>query len=437
MGQLTHYFHQIADSSMLGHFGEASLELAAIGIAGLYAWILNTFLWPLSAGVQALAARRYGNQGNSRESREATGAVLDNGIVTALYAALLAFLFSLSARPLLTALINNGRILELALSYITVIRWSLLPTALFFVIQGFFGAINKTRYVMYSGLISNLLNIVLNWIFIFGKFGFPVMGIRGAALGTALSFATSALFMILLLIGKGYRKEYGLLRFDTVSRPLQGDIVRVALPPAVQNIIALGIFMIYQTLIESYSPVLLAATHAIFSYFRLNKTIISGFARSAAILAGNALGRGDKEDAQRLITAAGQIAAVTALLVAAATVAGRTQIAAIFTTHPETVAAISRALLFFLPFYFIEALGYAFEIVFTSNGYGRWVLFSEFTTNIVFILGATLLLRHLFPGEILYAWLSFGLYQLTHALLMAAGYFRRQWLHTEVDSAVP
>ena len=53
-GQLTVYFQQIADSAMMGHFGEQSLELAAIGIAGLFTWVLNTCLWPMSVGVQAL-----------------------------------------------------------------------------------------------------------------------------------------------------------------------------------------------------------------------------------------------------------------------------------------------------------------------------------------------------------------------------------------------
>jgi len=81
-GQLTVFFQQIADSAMMGHFGKQSLELAAIGIAGLFTWILNTFLWPLSSGVQAIAARRYGKQDHEDEtSRFFTGEVLDNGFL--------------------------------------------------------------------------------------------------------------------------------------------------------------------------------------------------------------------------------------------------------------------------------------------------------------------------------------------------------------------
>ena len=66
-------------------------------------------------------------------------------------------------------------------------------------VQGFFGAVKKTRYVMYSGLLSNGLNILLNWIFIFGHLGVPAMGIKGAALGTALSSLAGALFLCAVL----------------------------------------------------------------------------------------------------------------------------------------------------------------------------------------------------------------------------------------------
>ncbi len=434
-GQLTHYFHQIADSAMLGHYGEGSLELAAVGIAGLFTWILNTFLWPLSSGVQAITSRRFGRQEHSGEADAVhTGEALDNGLLAALYAAGLALALSFAAPVILDPLIADKRILALSLDYIGIMRFALLPTGVFFVVQGFFGAVKKTRYVMYSGLLSNGLNILLNWIFIFGHLGAPAMGIKGAALGTALSSLAGALFLCAVLHRGGYCAEYRLFTFAHLSPALQGDIVKVALPPGIQNIIALAIFMVYQTIIEDYSTVYLAATHAIFSYMRLNKTIIGGFARSAGILVGNALGRGDKEEAADTTAAAALVGAAVALAVAVLSLSLRGTIARFFTNDAATQEVIARALLFFVGFYFVEAVGYSFEMIFTANGYGRWVLFSESGTNLVFILGATLLSRRLFPEDIRWAWLSFGLYQLCHAALMVAGYLRGRWLHVEVES---
>ena len=82
---------------------------------------------------------------------------------------------------------------------------------------------------------------------------------------------------------------------------------------------------------------------------------------------------------------------------------------------------------------FTESLGYDLEMVLVPNGYGKWVLFSDFITNAVFILGATLLVIYLFSDEIRLAGLCFGLYQLFHAGLMITDYIRRKWLDIELD----
>jgi MATE family multidrug resistance protein len=242
------------------------------------------------------------------------------------------------------------------------------------------------------------------------------------------------LYLLAVAYRRGYVKQYRLFTFRHLRGRLQRDIVNVAVNPAIQNIVALAIFMVYQTIIEDYSPVYLAATHTVFSYFRLNKTVIGGFARSAGILAGNALGRGDRDEAKRVMSSSGIIAAAVAVSVAVLTFFLRRTIGGFFSSDPATIGAIARGLTFFIPFFFIEALGYAFEMVFVSNGYGRWVLFSEFTNNVLFILLATLLVRYLFPDAITYAWFTFGTYQVGHAAMMIIAYLRGRWLDVEVDS---
>ena len=435
-GQLTQYLHQITDSAMLGHFGQGSLELGAMGIAGQFTWVLLTFLWPLSMGVQALASRRYGRQqaGNAQDSRT-TGRVLDNGLVVVGSAALLALAVSFLGRPVLDPLLSSDAILDLSMQYIAIIRFSLPLTGFFVVLQGFLGAINQTRYVMYAGILSNALNIALNWVLIFGNLGFPALGIQGAALGTTISAGVAALYLFVVLFLRGWKQEYGLFRFRGLSRTVQKDIVRVALAPGIQNILAILIFLVYQTIVESYSAVYLAATHGIFAFMRLNKTLIGGFARSASIIAGNALGRQDIEAAKSAINASGLAGLSIAGGITVLVIFSRHGIAQVFTNDPATQAALAEGLLFFAGFYFIEAIGYSFEMVFTANGYGRYVLASEFSTNILFILGATILVLHFFPGQIHLAWLAFGLYQLCHALLMILGWLGKRWFLVRVETA--
>jgi MATE family multidrug resistance protein len=105
----------------------------------------------------------------------------------------------------------------------------------------------------------------------------------------------------------------------------------------------------------------------------------------------------------------------------------------IFSGEPEVLAVGIPALRFFAVFFFIEVLGYSFEIVFTGNGWGSYVLVSEFLTNVLFILGLTFLLTRVYGLGIYAAWLSFALYQVFHALILLRGYLSGRWLEVRLD----
>jgi Na+-driven multidrug efflux pump len=78
-------------------------------------------------------------------------------------------------------------------------------------------------------------------------------------------------------------------------------------------------------------------------------------------------------------------------------------------------------------------MGFSFEMIFTANGWGRFVLFSEFSTNMVFILGVTFLLIRVLGFGIYAAWTGFALYQAGHAIILTIGYLSKRWIHIEVE----
>ncbi len=90
------------------------------------------------------------------------------------------------------------------------------------------------------------------------------------------------------------------------------------------------------------------------------------------------------------------------------------------------------ALRFFAPFFAVEIVGYSLEMVVINIGWGKFVLFSEFSTNILYIVIFTLIMRLIYPEGIYQAWLGFGLYQLFHSVLLHLGYYTGRWLKIEV-----
>ena len=431
-GRLSHYSHQVADSVMMGHFGEGSLELGALAMAGMFFWVLNTFLWPLASGVQAIVSRRQGTGGEISAPGN-LGAVCDQGILTSLLFAAVAFALSFLARPVFNLMLENDQLIDLAVRYIAVLRWSFFPFAIQQIMTSFFSSIHKPRYSMIVSFLSNGINILLNYIFIYGKLGFPQMGITGAALGSLLSIWIGCAYVLFIALKKENRLKYRLFHSLSPDRKVIGNIIRIAAPPAIQNILAMLIMMFFEAMVENIGAVYLAATHIVLSFYRINKTIVGGFSHGAAIHVGNELGAGNKDGAKRVMQAGYLIGAIVGIGVFILVFCFPGAVAALFTGPGETLDTATSALRFFSLFFFFEILGFTFEMVFNGNGWGRYVLFSEFTTNVVFILGFTFITTRLLGLGINYAWLGFGLYQLFHSLLLHIGYKSGRWIHANVD----
>ncbi len=439
-GNFSFYLLQVADTIMVGRLGTE--PLGAIAMAGLFGGILMTFIWPVSVGVQALSSRRFGRYMKDEQEGYApvsgdissVGITLDNGLVVGVVMGALAFLFSFTAPFFLSLLIKDPALTPLSLSYIKIFKWGLPLGGVMMAAMGFLGGIKKTKYIMIATVGGSLVNIVLNYFFIFGKLCFPLMGIRGAALGTVIAELLQAVYLYACIFMEKDLRMYHTLRFGTIHFGLMRNMTGVFLPLVVQNIFALSVFLVYESIIGGIGTVYLAATSVVFSVFRINKTIVGGFSRGSAILIGNALGAYEEKKAASLVHAAATISAVIGTIILCIILLFPQTVVSLFTKDNEVLTIGVRAMYFFAAFFFIEVLGYTLEIIFGGIGWGRYVLFSETTTNVVFIIGASLLLLLLFPQWGIYAaWAGFALYQMGHASILFAGYLSKKWLKIEVD----
>ncbi|WP_028972967.1 MATE family efflux transporter [Spirochaeta cellobiosiphila] len=427
--RLSNYFHQVTDSMMMGHYQQGSDSLAALAMAGLFIWVFNTMLWPLGSGVQAVCTRREGNEKlKPQPDLTLVGLVLDNGILLVSTIALIAMFLSLSAPFFMTILLKDDNIRTIALEYIRILRWTFLPLGLSAVMQRFLGAVHRPRYVMISSILSNVLNIVLNYFLIFGKGIFPQLGITGAALGTLISQCIALIFLLTVLKIDKYFAKYEVFHFKKMNFKMMQNIFRLAYPIALQNGTAFIVLMIFESFVGNVGSAYLAATHVVFSSFRINKTLVGGFGLAASIHVGNALGEKNTDQAIRYARTSKVFAYIVGMLVFIAFFFFPEVMARAFSSEGDTIAVIAKALHFFAPFYFIEILGFSYELIFVSNGWSKFVLLSEMFTNVVFIIGFSYLASIIVPGNIYYIWLGFGLYQLFHSFIIHGGYYSRKWL---------
>lgn len=438
-GAFSEYLIYIADSAMVGQLGTE--YLAAIAIATIIAEILWLIVWPIMAGTQAIASRRYGQQKNlagRSDSRKPelvykTGEVLPNSILISLFLGLASFLLSLFSKSILCLLLKNENLILFIDSYIRIIRWIMLFDGIFFSIYGFLAAINATKVIMTATVMANVLNIVFNYILIFGKLGFPALGIKGAAIGTLVSQLIGVIYLLLFVALSKSIKVYKCLSFSRIRWELIKDIFKSTYPLIVQAVVILVGFLIYESIVGNIGVIYLAVAHIVFTVFHVNQAIITGFAEGGSILIGNALGRGDQKEAIRFMYAVEIIAFFIGLVIFLIIVLFPTPIIRIFNSEVETVATASKALRFFAAFGFIASMGYCFRIIFNHNGWGRYVLYIETSTTVIFIIGLTLLLTKILKNGIFGAWLSYALYLVFVAGLLILGFISKRWLNVKVE----
>ena len=229
----------MTDTAFLGRVGE--IELGASAIAGVYYLAIFMMAFGFSIGAQILIARRNG-EGNYKE----IGPIFYQGIYFLLAMAVILFTFSIVFSPyILKNIISSPHIYDAAESYIHWRVYGFFFSFIAVMFRAFYVSTTNTKILTANSVVMVLTNVVLNYILIFGKFGFPALGIAGAAIASSISEAVSVLFFVIYTWKKIDYKKYGLFRFTRVDFRMLGQILSVSIWVMIQHGIAFGGWFIF------------------------------------------------------------------------------------------------------------------------------------------------------------------------------------------------
>jgi MATE family multidrug resistance protein len=236
LGLVGHTLVGLVDNIMVGKLGTA--ELAAASLGNSFLFIAMSVILGYSSGITPLVAAAD-SSGNKTEIKS----VLKNSILllTVLSVVLVGIVFL--AVPLLYHMDQTVEVVDLAIPYLNVVLISLIPLAIFQAFKQFADGLSQTKYSMIATIIANALNILLNYILIYGVWGFPELGIVGAAYGTLIS----RIFMVVIMFGLLYRNEKFKHYFiDFFKEKILKSIIRrinkLGFPSALQMFFEFGIF---------------------------------------------------------------------------------------------------------------------------------------------------------------------------------------------------
>ena len=285
----------MTDTAFLGRVGE--IELGASAIAGVFYMVIFMVAFGFSIGTQILIARRNGEE-NYRE----IGQLFYHGIYFQVALAAVMFLLSYFLSPLiLERIISSPAVCRAAEDYL---HWRVFGAFFSFsavIFRAFFLGTVQTRTLTLNSVVMVLSNVVFNYILIFGNFGFPAMGIAGAALGSSLAEGVSLLFFILYTRRRVDTRKYGLDRIPRFCRGVLRRMLNVSLWTMIQNFFSLATWFLFFLYIEHLGERALAVTNIVRSASGLLFMVMMAFASTCGSLTSNLIGRGHASEVPHLI----------------------------------------------------------------------------------------------------------------------------------------
>lgn len=415
----------MTDTAFLGRVGE--IELAASAIAGVYCLAIFVSGLGFGIGAQIIIARRNG-EGNYTE----TGNIFWHGVYFLSGLAIAVIILSELFSPwILGKLINSDAIAHAAMEYV---RWRLVGFIFAFItvmFRSFYIGTTQTRTLTLNSIVMVLSNVFFNWVLVFGKFGFPQLGITGSAIGTALAELVSLIFFIVYTMTKTDCRKYGLDRRIVFRWKKLKDILSISVWTMVQNFFSVSTWFIFFLFIEHLGERSLAISNLIRSISGILWVFVAAFGSTCSSLVSNLIGEGHQDSVLRLIGKIIRIAYVPVILLAVIIAIFPKAAIGIYTDMPDLAAASVRSLYVLCFSYLFTCPALICFNAISGTGNTRTAFGLEMTVLLIYIIFCLTVIMHL-KADVAICWLSEVVYGFS--MLLISGYYLRsgKWKGTAV-----
>lgn len=212
------------------------------------------------------------------------------GIYFAIVAGIFFLVYIPLAKPIFNFAGHEPAVRAMEIEYFTILCFGALPAFLIAAVSGFFGGRGETKIIMWANILATAVNIVLDYVLIFGHFGFPQMGIQGAAIATVIAAYTAAITMFLYMLKCRYRHEFGTLKNHQLDWALFKRLMRFGLPNGFHFMLDLFGFTLFVLFVGRLGTLELAATNITFNINHIAFMPMVGIGMAVEIIVGQRLG---------------------------------------------------------------------------------------------------------------------------------------------------
>ncbi|MFV0392232.1 MAG: MATE family efflux transporter [Paludibacteraceae bacterium] len=279
----------VTDTAFLGRVSEVALGASAIG--GVFYIAIYFIGFGFSQGAQILIARR-----NGEKNYEAIGPIFNNALIFNFILASAFFTIAYFTIPqLMRFMVSSDSVYEASVDFLKWRIYGFFFAFLNVVFRAFFVGIASTKVLTVSAIITALINVLLDYLLIFGELGFPEMGIAGAAIASGVAELTTLVYLLVVTLRQKDKQIFNLFRFEKIDFRVIGKILNLSVFIMFQYFISISTWFLFFIFIERLGERPLAITNIGRSLYVL--LMIPGSALSTTVntLVSNMIGEGHKE----------------------------------------------------------------------------------------------------------------------------------------------
>lgn len=294
-GNLAQTIMVFVNTIFVGHVG--NVELGAVMLAGIYYLVFTALAMGFAIGVQIIIARRFGEQNFRR-----IGVVFEHGLLfTTILGIGLWLIMHFFSDILLKYIIESPNVYEAAIQFINYRHYGIAIVCINYLFRSLYIGLSNTRIITYTTILMAVVNIFLDYALIFGNFGFPEMGIRGAGLSSVCAELSAMILFIIYTLKAIPFKKYAIFSFSKIEPNIIKSTMKLAFPTMLQKLMSFGLWFIFFAMIEHTGETPIAISGIVRSVYMLVTIPVFAFSATSNTLTSRLIGAGKQEEIPRTL----------------------------------------------------------------------------------------------------------------------------------------
>jgi len=422
LGSLSYTVMEFCDKWMVAQLG--TVPLAAVGSAGIWSYTMSTLLLGIVGCTGTFVAQSYGKEIWKDCSRYTW-----QGIYLAFFSILLAGILFLFSEMLFSWMKHSPEVTQQEITYFRIRLLGYFPMAMGSALASFFPSISKPRVPMYSAIVGNVLNLILNYLLIFGKFGFPRMEIAGASYATVISQWTQTLILFFLFLMPGLHQKFGTRTYYYFDFQRMKELIRIGIPAGLSMFLDICNWSIFTSFIVGrFGDVSLASHNVAISFMHLCFMPAVAVSIGISAIVGQWLGRREVQIAkQRVYVALALCMGYMVSMGFVLAVFGGKLIYHIFSQDPEVVRFGHRLLILAALFQAFDAINIICLGALRGAGDTRWVMWAMVINAYCLFLPLAIIMGFVLGWGALGSWIAATIYIAVLSMTLIYRFLSEKW----------